>query len=72
MATALLKSLRPDWTNASRPQERMSPRQAKSRVVNSDWSIRWETWYRLRPFGCGRPLKTAAKTIAKAAKTKKS
>ena len=32
----LPKSLRADWTDASRTQERMSPRQAKSRVVNSD------------------------------------
>jgi hypothetical protein len=30
------KLLRADWTDACRTQERMSPRQAKSRVANSD------------------------------------
>ena len=35
MAAAPPKSLRADWTDASRTHERMSPRQAKSRVVNS-------------------------------------
>src|SRR6267154_571709 len=32
-----LKPLRRDWMDTCRRQERMSPRQGKSRVVNSDW-----------------------------------
>src|SRR5882672_3263123 len=36
----LPKSIRADWTGASRHQERMSPPQARSRVVNSDCECR--------------------------------
>src|SRR5947207_147645 len=36
MAVTPPELLRAEWTDASRTQERMSPRQAKSRVANSD------------------------------------